>query len=624
MMDRRRFLAAFSGIGLGSTLLPGTLWALAQGKPSITKEMIEKAEAIAGVALPDDLRAMMLDNLNDQAKGYQAIYDLHLPNSVEPCLLFDPLLPGMKPEAEKGPRRMSAAPAVAARGVPKDLEEVAFWSVRALAELVRTKKVSASALTDMYLARLKRYDPLLKFNVTLTEDRARAQAQECDRDQAAGRYRGPLHGLPWGAKDLLAVKGYPTTWGAGGFEKQTIDGDATVVKRLDEAGAVLVSKLTLGALAMGDVWYGGVTRNPWNASQGSSGSSAGPASATAAGCVAFSIGSETLGSIASPSTRCGTTGLRPTFGRVPRTGAMALSWSMDKLGPICRAVEDCALVLESIAGPDGHDRTARGGPFAWDAELDWRRLRVGYLAKDFEPPPAPGPDAAAGVPGDDVPPPAPATPQQAAKAERDRVRREARRVRAEYDRRYEKAALEKLRGMGVKLVEVALPELPYDPMVGMLLAEAAAAFDELTRSGRDKLLTAQGPDDWPNSFRSARFIPAVEYIQASRARRLAMDQVAKAFENVDVVVAPSFSTQLVVTNLTGHPALILPNGLRGDDAPKPPADAELRDNAGGPGTPVSLTFIGRLYGEAKLLALARAYQEATGFHLKQPPLPPRA
>jgi len=625
MIDRRRFLAAFSGIGLGSTLLPGTLWALAQGKPAITKAMIEQAESIAGVELSDDARAMMLENLNDNAKGYEAIYALHLPNSVEPCLLFDPLLPGMSPIKGSATSRMSAAPAVAARGVPKDLEEVAFYSVRALAELVRTKKVSATALTDMYLARLKRYDPLLKFNVTLTEDRARAQAQECDRDQAAGRYRGPLHGLPWGAKDLLAVKGYPTTWGAGGFEKQTIDEDATVVKRLDASGAVLVSKLTLGALAMGDVWYGGVTRNPWNPSQGSSGSSAGPSSATAAGCLAFSIGSETLGSIASPSTRCGTTGLRPTFGRVPRTGAMALSWSMDKLGPICRAVEDCALVLESIAGPDGHDRTVRGTGFTWDAQLDWRQLRVGYLKADFEPAPEPPAQNAADAPkpGDGVAV-APPTPQQAAKAEADKARREARRLRGEYDRRFDQAALLKLKTMGIDLVPVTLPDLPYEPMVSMLLAEAAAAFDDLTRSGRDKLLTAQGPHDWPNAFRSARFIPAVEYIQASRARRLAQEQIAKAFENVDVVVAPSFSTQLVATNLTGHPALILPNGFREDDAPKAPESADIQDNVGGPGTPASLTFIGRLYGEAKLLALARAYQDKTGFHLKTPPLPPRA
>jgi Asp-tRNA(Asn)/Glu-tRNA(Gln) amidotransferase A subunit family amidase len=279
-------------------------------------------------------------------------------------------------------------------------------------------------------------------------------------------------------------------------------------------------------------------------------------------------------------------------------------------------------VLESIAGPDGRDRTVRGGRFVWDAALDWRRLRVGYLKADFEPPPEGDQDAPAAP--DAATSQAPATPQQAAKAGRDRVRREARRVRGEYDRRFGEAAIAKLRGMGIDLVPVTLPELPYEPMVSMLLAEAAAAFDDLTRSGRDRLLTAQGPDDWPNAFRSARFIPAVEYIQASRARRLAMEKVAKAFENVDVVVAPTSSTQLVVTNLTGHPALILPNGLRGADAPKPPENVALEDNVGGPGTPVSLTFIGRLHGEGKLLALARAYQDATGFHLKPPPLPPRA
>jgi Asp-tRNA(Asn)/Glu-tRNA(Gln) amidotransferase A subunit family amidase len=304
---------------------------------------------------------------------------------------------------------------------------------------------------------------------------------------------------------------------------------------------------------------------------------------------------------------------------------MALSWSMDKLGPICRAVEDCALVLESIAGPDERDRTVRGGRFAWNADLDWRRLRVGYLKSEFEPKPE-APDAAASGAGQapaGATAPAP-TPQQAAKVARDKAREEARRARAVYDRRYDQAALAALRGLGIELVPITLPDLPYEAMISMLLAEAAAAFDELTRSGRDRLLTAQGPDDWPNTFRSARFIPAVEYIQASRARRLAMEQVAKAIENVDVIVAPTSSTQLVVTNLTGHPSLVLPNGLRGDDAPRPEAHAEPEDNVGGPGTPVSLTFIGRLYGEASLLALTRVYQEATGFHRLRPPLPPRS
>ncbi len=613
MLDRRNFMKTCSGMGLAGTLFPGVLWAQAQGQGAkkITKEMIENAAAISDVTIADEYKQMMLDNLNEQAKSYEEIYKLHIPNSVEPALLFNPVLPGMKLETERKPMRISQAPNITASNSPKNLEELAFASVRELAELVRTKRVSSVALTEMYLLRLKKYDPTLKFVVTLTEDRARAQAKQADAELAAGKYRGPLHGLPWGAKDLLATKGIRTTWGAGGFENQMIDEDATVVKRLDKAGAVLVAKLTLGSLALGDVWFGGVTRNPWNTKQGSSGSSAGPASATAAGCVAFSIGSETLGSISSPSTRCGCTGLRPSFGLVPRTGAMALSWSMDKLGPICRTVEDCALVLDAIYGRDGKDRTVQPAAFNWDADLDWRKLRVGYLKMDFERKPEEQKEAAKEEP--------PATPEEQKKREEKKKRREAARVRAEYDRKYNDAALAKLREMGVNLVPVEMPKFPYDAMVAMLTAESAAAFDELTRTGKDKLLTSQKDSDWPNTFRSARFIPAVEYIQAARARRLAMDAVAKVFDEFDVIVAPTNSQQLVITNLTGHPAVILPNGFRGDDAPKPPPEepSEFR-NAGGPGTPVSLTFLGKLYGEAELLAFARAYQEATSFHLQHP------
>jgi Asp-tRNA(Asn)/Glu-tRNA(Gln) amidotransferase A subunit family amidase len=520
---------------------------------------------------------------------------------------------GTKYETEKWPMKMSAAPKTWSRSVPKNLDDLAFASVRELAELVRTKKVSSIALTEMYLGRLKKNDPALKFVVTLTEERARAQAKKADEEIAAGKYRGPLHGLPWGAKDLLSTKGYRTTWGAGGFETQIFDEDATVVKRLDKAGAVLVAKLTLGALAQGDVWFGGVTRNPWNTNQGSSGSSAGPASATAAGCVAFGIGSETLGSISSPSTRCGCTGLRPSFGLVPRTGAMALSWSMDKLGPICRTVEDCALVLHAIYGPDGSDRTVQPAAFNWDANLDWRKLRVGYLKADFEKKPDEQQETAKEEPA--------ATPEELKKGEERKKRREAARARAEYDKKYNEAALAKLKEMGMKLVPVKMPKFPYDAMVAMLTAEAAAAFDDLTRSGKDKLLTAQKDFDWPNSFRSARFIPAVEYIQAARARRMAMDAVAKVFEEFDVIVAPTSSQQLVITNLTGQPAVILPNGFRGSDAPKSSFEdpGDFR-NSGGPGTPVSLTFLGGLYREAELLAFARAYQEATGFHVQHPKL----
>jgi Asp-tRNA(Asn)/Glu-tRNA(Gln) amidotransferase A subunit family amidase len=613
MLDRRRFMAACTGMGLGSTLFPGVLWAQAHAAPKITREMIDAAASIADVTIADEYKEMMLDDLNEHAKGYEEIYTLHMPNSVAPSLLFDPVVPGVKYETRKKPMRISGAPSVTSGAVPKELEQLAFASARELGELVRTKKISSVALTDMYLARLKRLDGTLKFTVTLTEDRARAQAKEADREIAAGKYRGPLHGLPWGAKDLLATKGYRTTWGAGGFEQQMIEEDATVVQRLDAAGAVLVAKLTLGALAQGDKWFGGKTRNPWNPAQGSSGSSAGPASATAAGCVAFSIGSETLGSISSPSTRCGCTGLRPTFGFVPRTGAMALSWSMDKLGPICRSVEDCALVLNAIYGADGKDRTVRDAVFNWDAELDWKKLRVGYLKSDFERKPDADEEAQKEEPA--------VSEEEKKKRERQRQRREAFQARAAYDRRYNDAALAKLKEMGVTLVPVEMPKFPYDAMVTMLTAESAAAFDELTRSGRDKLLTSQGPEDWPNTFRTARFIPAVEYIQASRARRLAMDAVAKVFENFDVIVAPTGSQQLVITNLTGHPAVILPNGIRGDDAPKPMNQEDGADeNVGGPGTPVSLTFLGDLYGEAKLLAFARAYQEATGFHGVHPKL----
>src|SRR5215471_16155088 len=612
MLDRRAFLAVCSGFGLTSTLMPGVLWAMADEKGKVTREMIDNAATIADVHILDEYKDMMLESLNDFAGNFNAIHDLHIKNDVAPALLFDPVLPGVRLETERRPLKISAAPSVHG-AAPKNLEDVAFDSVRQLAELVRTRKVSSSALTEMYLERLKRYDPTLKFVITLTEDRAKAQSKDADREIAAGKYRGPLHGLPWGAKDLLAVKGYRTTWGAGGFQEQRLEEDATVVQRLDAAGAVLVAKLTLGALAQGDKWFGGMTRNPWNPKQGSSGSSAGSASATAAGCLAFSIGSETLGSISSPSTRCGCTGLRPTFGWVPRTGAMALSWSMDKLGPICRSVEDCALVFDAIYGPDGHDRTVQAAAFHWDASLDWKKLRVGYLKADFERKPEP--------PKEEKEEP-PKTPEEQKKREDQKKRQEFGRARAEYDRKYNDAAIAKLREMGVNLIPVELPKFSYSAITVMLTAESAAAFDDLTRAGRDKLLTSQKDYDWPNAFRTARFIPAVEYIQAARARKLVMEAMAKVFDGVDVIVTPtSGSQQLVITNLTGHPSVILPNGLRGDDAPKPYSDDPSDfSNAGGSGTPTSLTFLGKLYGEAELLVFARAYQEATGFHLRHPKL----
>ncbi|MDR3772138.1 MAG: amidase [Terracidiphilus sp.] len=625
-LDRRGFLAACSRAGITSALLPGVLYTLAvqaqeatgtdQSKPpKFTPEIIDQAALLAGVGpFTAEQKQMMLDGLVDQNGSMKAIRKLKLPNSVAPAFVFHPL--GAAKEGSIKPCDTTGTGRGEGFGegeiaAPTDLEELAFSGIPHLSVLLRQRLVTSVALTKMYLSRLKRYDTKLHFSITLTEERALKQAKKADEEIAAGKYRGPLHGIPWGAKDLLAVKGYPTTWGAGGFEHQMIDEDATVVQRLDAAGAVLVAKLTLGALAMGDHWFGGQTRNPWNPEQGSSGSSAGPASAVSAGCVAFAIGSETLGSISSPSTRCGVTGLRPTFGFVPRTGAMALSWTMDKLGPIARSAEDCALVLGAIYGPDGKDASVYPADFLWDSGLDWKKLRIGYLKSEFDPSePLKLRVAEANE-----------TAEEKKKREERNEQMKMGRARRDYDRRYERDALDKLKAMGVNLIPVELPKLPYDAMTPLLTAEAAAAFDDLTLSGRDALLTEQGVEDWPNDFRVARFYPAVEYIQANRARTLAVQKVSALFEQVDVIVTPTTGMQLVATNLTGHPALIVPNGLRGDDAPKPPKiDDGDNDDIGGPGTPVSLTFLAGHYQDAKLAAFGAAYQQATGFHKLHPKL----
>jgi Asp-tRNA(Asn)/Glu-tRNA(Gln) amidotransferase A subunit family amidase len=478
--------------------------------------MIDQAAIMAGIGpFTDEQKKMMINGLVDQNGSFKAIRKLNLPNSVAPAFVFHPFAAAGNAlhvaPAKPGVTGWKPDPNIAA---PSNIEDLAFATVSELASLLHARKITSLALTQMYLARLKRYDSKLHFVISLTEERALAQAKQADAEISAGNHRGPLHGIPWGAKDLLAVKGYPTTWGAGGFEHQSFDEDAAVVKRLDAAGAVLVAKFTLGALAMGDKWFGGRTRNPWNPAQGSSGSSAGSSSAVAAGCVAFAIGSETLGSISSPSTRCGATGLRPSFGFVPRTGAMALSWTMDKLGPISRSAQDCALVLNIIHGPDGQDTSVHPASFRWDPDLDVHALRIGYLKSDFDEP----------SPFKLPPPPASETAEEKKAREKRESARKAARARRDYDHRYDLATLEKLRSMGINLIPVELPKLPYGAMVGLLGAEAAAAFDDLTRSGRDRLLTEQGPDDWPNEFRTARFYPAVEYIQANRARTLAINK----------------------------------------------------------------------------------------------------
>jgi Asp-tRNA(Asn)/Glu-tRNA(Gln) amidotransferase A subunit family amidase len=555
-MDRRAFIGFCSAAGLGGTLLPGALWAQAveSNTDEITVEMIAAAEKIAGLSFTPEERDLLARGLKSLAENYAKLREIDLPNRVPPAFRFDPALPGMTFATESRPCVWTEG---SAPGVPADLEQAAFWSVLDLGRAIRARKLSSTALTRMYLDRLKRFDPVLKCVITLTEERALAQARRADEEIAAGNYRGPLHGIPWGAKDLLAVKGYPTTWGAEPFRAQVIDEDATVVQRLDASGAVLVAKLTLGALAMGDQWYGGQTKNPWDPARGSSGSSAGPASATSAGLVAFAIGSETNGSIASPSTVCGVTGLRPTFGRISRHGAMALSWTMDKLGPICRTAEDTAIVLDAIRGADGKDPTARDLPFNFDAAADVSKLRVGYVREAFD-----------------------------AAQDSDGARRKV---------------LEELRGIGIDPKPIDLPDVPYNQMGFVLTVEAAAAFDDLTRSNRDDELRMQTGTSWPNAFRRSRFVPAVEYIQANRVRTLLMERMAELMQTVDLYVTPATS-DLYLTNFSGHPLLVLPTGFNDR------------------GLPTSIGFVGRLYGEAELCAVGRAYQNATKHYLKHPEL----
>lgn len=523
---------------------------------SITVRDIESAEKVFGLEFTSKERRLMLKNLEEAKGQYRSLRSISLPNEVPPAVTFSPLLPGMNLPAEARPFTYSEP---AGLELPAKEEDIAFLSVVELAQLIRTGKLTSTALTRLYLERLKRYGPKLECVVTLTEELAMEQARRADAEIAAGKYRGPLHGIPWGAKDLLAVKGVRTTWGSAIYKDQVPDYDATVVARLEAAGAVLVAKLSMGELAMGDVWFGGRTRNPWNRNQGSSGSSAGSAAAVSAGLVGFAIGTETLGSIVSPCTRCGVTGLRPTFGRVSRHGAMALSWTMDKVGPIARSVEDCALVLKAVAGPDPEDPAVVDAPFNWDRGRELDGIRVGYLKSAFD--------------------------AESRTGELDRP------------------ALDVLKKLGIETVPVELPRLDAGAMDFILDVEAAAAFDTVTRENLDDLMVRQGANAWPNIFRRSRFVPAVEYIQAQRARRLLMKEMAEKMSGVDVFVTPSYGGNvLLVTNLTGHPAVVVPNGFDRN------------------GNPVSITFIGGLFREEQALRVARAYQDATGFHLKRPRL----
>jgi Asp-tRNA(Asn)/Glu-tRNA(Gln) amidotransferase A subunit family amidase len=572
---RRRFMTHFASIGLATTLAPGILWARLQdaGAKTITLAMVTDAMKLSGLEFTETELKAMVDSANQNLTRYDEMRAIHIPNDVSPPFHFSALVPGIEVNRTRLPFRLSAAPAVKR---PANLEDAAFWPVRHLAELVRTRQVTSVELTGMYLGRLHRYNAKLNNVVTFLDEVGMAEARRADAEIAAGRYKGPLHGIPWGAKDIIAVKGYKTTWGSPAFKEQSFDYDASVVEMLRNAGAVLVAKLATGELASGDNWFGGQTKSPWNLSQGSSGSSAGPSSATAAGSVGFAIGTETSGSILSPAARCGLAGLRPTFGRISRYGVMALSWTQDRLGPICRYAEDCAIVMQAIAKPDGRDMSVSDIPFNWNAQLDVKKLRVGCIRESFD------------------------------ELTTATVKDNAARV------------LETLRSIGVaQLVPIAVPE--FTTNVSAINVESVVFFDEHARAGRMKEARNGGRP-------SGRLIPAVDYLRSQRVRTMMMEKLAEATANVDVYVVaanpslgggpPATTTasepprpttpqspaqrHFAMANLACYPAINVPNGF-----------IET-------GSPTNMTFYARPFGEMELIALAKAYQDAAGIHLKHP------
>ena len=592
--SRRTFLAAVPAAVAGAVAAR----TYAQGQPAagpIKSATIESAETIMGLDFHPDEEAAMTASLNNRLRTFQQLRQTDVPLDTEVAVVFKPALPGKEP---KGPATPGAAIKYARPPLtlkrPANLEEAAFWPIAKLAALIERKLVTSTELTQMYLARLKRYQPTLNFYVTLTEELALQQAADADKEIKAGKYRGPLHGIPWGAKDLFATKGIRTTFGGEPFVDQVINYDATVVERLRDAGAVLVAKLTLGALAQGDRWFGGQTHNPWNPQQGSSGSSAGPGSATAAGCVAFAIGTETRGSIISPSTVNGIVGLRPTYGRVSRYGAMPLSNTMDKPGPMCRYVEDTVIVLNAIYGPDKRDPTVADAAFKWNPDAPLAGIRIAYVRSGFEgapaaaPAPAP-PAAAAGAPGragGAAGAAGAANPQQQAQA-----------------RQIYRDALEVFRTLGAKPQPVDLPDMPLTNQLSFILeVEAAASFDELTRSGEiDLLQTGTSRSSWPGMFKSARFIPAVEYIRAQRARTILMKQMDQFMSQFDVLLSAGSDATLSTTNLTGQPAMTVKCGML-NNAPR------------------VFMLTGQLYDEGTMARVALAFEQATEWKDKHPTL----
>ncbi len=527
----------------------------AQAQDSISIQQIMGAEKMFDLHFSAAKRDSLQSGLLDKLHTYQWMHRSDLANDLATPLWFDPLLPGMHLPSKQSAIAWAIPPEVS---LPANKNSLAFYSLLDLASLLRHKKISSVELTRFFLERLKKYGPTLHCVIELTEDLAMNQAAKADSDLAHGIYRSPLQGIPYGIKDLFSVRGTHTTWGTPPYKDQVIDQTAFVAEQLQKAGAVLVAKLSLGELALDDVWFGGLTRNPWNTSKGSGGSSAGSASATAAGLVPFAIGTETYGSIVDPSSRCGATGLRPTFGSIARTGAMALAWSSDKIGPICRSAADAALVFAYIHGTDGVDASARNVPFNYTGKVDIRKLRIGYARNYIDSLPAGSP---------------------------------------------EKNTLVVLRKMGATVTPVDFPDtLHGDALLNLIIfAESAAAFDPLTRSNRDDQMVQQNNDRWPNTFRIGQMIPAVEYINACRMRYQIMTEMAQFFSRFDIVIAPpEAGDQLAITNLSGNPSITLPNGFMAD------------------GMPASISFIGNLFDEARLLAFAKAYQEATRFNDQHP------
>jgi Asp-tRNA(Asn)/Glu-tRNA(Gln) amidotransferase A subunit family amidase len=562
--SRRRFLklvpAATIGVGMS---LPKP--AAARPEPAaVTKDDLEAAERLIGISFSDSEHELMRQSVATNRDHFDAVRRVPIGYDVEPSFTFKPYRrPSENLRRPAGHATPNAPlridrPQVTAR--PSD-EELAFMPVTSLAALVESRVISSLELTEAYLARLKKYGDVLHCVVTLTEDLAREQAAQADREIRSGHYRGPLHGIPYGLKDLFATKGIRTTWGAKPYENEIASTDATAVERLRDAGAVLVAKLSTGELAYGDVWFGGRTRNPWNVERGSSGSSAGPAAATAAGLVGFAVGTETGGSIISPAHTCGVVGLRPTYGRISRHGVMTLRWTMDKVGPLARRVEDCAVVLNALYGPDGHDETVVDIPFAWDRNVPLAGLTIGFLEDEF--------NAATGEGTED----------------------ERRRWPAQ--KRVLAAALDALRSAGARLTPVTLPDFPTRAMYAVLNAEAGAAFDDLIRAGKVNDLAGKGANDRANQLRISRLIPAAEYIRAQRARALLGRRMEDVMNECDVFLAPSTSPSVTTTNLTGHPAVTVNAGF-----------AER--------LPVGLMVTGRLYDEATVLGVAAAYERVRG------------